>query len=416
LEALSEVGSFRLCLTDSADSEPNKSMHNSDVEDFDMIDDGGNSSSNNNAADAAAAAVALPTAVVIEDQADDEVFVSPVQVARPKDQHQQQRPNNDAVLNTPVYTPQTPIWCPDLGVCPPGRCKGNAKITTDQQDCKNRNNHPELTTSLNYNTIPINDELTNNTMTNAAQTMIEPSFTPHSSISPTRATPFHTPPPSVTFSSSSTATPEHAQTMIDPSMTPVDVDMLLEEATKQPLQPPDLFKDHHDDPFEQQLPTHEEVPSIDSISPSLSFSPTTTTTDHPSETSKTSTSKPSERAAAAPTTAAAKKYYPSSSSLVGKKGIKCTKANDVMVSIKDKSDDISDSSSWSEEEGDKSDWSENAWSDEDDVTVIEDPPDDNNSRPFSRLFKEARRAHQPEHKQVMADLYRMDMENDDDQL
>lgn len=346
--SLSEIGSLRMCLTD--------------VEDVDN------------------AAAVIPGVVHVEDHADDdEVFVSPLQVPRPKDvQHSHHRPNNDStILNTPsVYTSQkTPTLCPDWVLCPPGSCKGNAKkiscTAITGQHC------PEL----------INDDELS-TMINAAETSL------NSSISPTRATPFHTPPPSVTFSSSMATPEEHALVIV------VDQEIMHEANTKQPLQPPDLFKDHH----------HETLEMSSSISAALSFG---TTTEHD----------PTEMKLLASSTRT------SSSSAVNN-SIQCTK-DKVIASIEDKSDDLSDCSAWSEDEGDKSDWSETkAWSDDDDdeaKAVTKDPDDssddddddveivtDANSRPsFTRLFKEARRSHLPERNQVLADLYRLDMENDD---
>ena len=114
------------------------------------------------------------------------------------------KPSTDTVLNTPAYVPATPKWCPDEGICPPGRCKGTKTHT---------HTHTELTNMAMTST---------NTTATTSLTRTELQ----------QPTPFQTPPPSVTYSSSA-PTPEHPPfTCLTPA-----------GSVASPIQPPDLFKD-----------------------------------------------------------------------------------------------------------------------------------------------------------------------------
>lgn len=131
-----------------------------------------------------------------------EIFASPP--APPQTSSDIEKPRPETILNTPMYNPATPMsvpatpkWCPDGAVCPPGRCKAT---------------HNELT--LMSTTLPRNDFCL--------------------------ATPFQTPPPSVTYSSH-TNTPEYLEHAQD---TPLESDA----CPMSPIQPPDLFRDEDEPP------------------------------------------------------------------------------------------------------------------------------------------------------------------------
>ena len=158
---------------------------------------------------------------IIED--DDEVFVNPT-TGNPVTSTVTSKPN-DMVLNTPAYVPATPKWCPDEGVCPPGRCKG-----TKDHSHHNHNSNPELT---------------NMAMTSTPTTTTNTSLTRNTELQPT---PFQTPPPSVTYSST-TLTPEHCLT--PPATSSAD--------PASPIQPPDLFKDDVNKPTKKAIPPPQPV-------------------------------------------------------------------------------------------------------------------------------------------------------------
>ena len=133
---------------------------------------------------------------IIDDAEDDEVFVNPEPVAI-----NTVASKSSTVLNTPIHVPATPgrDWTSDGTFCPaPER---------QQPLHKSNSNNIELT------------NLSNTSLT--ARTEVP------------QPTPFQTPPPSVSYSSSA-PTPEHTQVTC---MTPSDSEVAS------PIQPPDLFKD-----------------------------------------------------------------------------------------------------------------------------------------------------------------------------
>ncbi len=297
--------SLRLALADSA-SEANThlSRRNSEVENSDSDNDEKNQEQ-------------LPPEpeVPLVDE-DDEVFVSPSPIvfnpitptprtpAAASDLDLNSSSSPSTVLNTPVHFSQTitPTVCTDTGVCPPGKCNSHLHQTKNNHQTpsaavsKLNTDDNELTTSLppppslmkirpnNMNDImltPSPEADAHGMATPNYPTSFDPSYTP-SSTSPRGdfAAPggllYHTPPPSVSFSTA-TATPEHpASSPRTPIMNPADIEMLPAD----PIQPPAGFMDKADEvaniaevveiadePFSS---FHEETP-LDAITPSLNI-------------------------------------------------------------------------------------------------------------------------------------------------
>ena len=139
------------------------------------------------------------------DDDDDEVFVNPTPVINPI------ASKSSTVLNTPVHVPATPgrDWTSDGTFCP-----------APERQLQNKSN-------------PNNTELTN-----LANTSLTTRPTPELP----QPTPFQTPPPSVSYSSSA-PTPEHPQMTCISAPTPEHPMTPADSEVASPIQPPDLFKD-----------------------------------------------------------------------------------------------------------------------------------------------------------------------------
>ena len=181
--------------------------------------------------------VDIPNQDIINDTDIDEVFANPtIQTPKNPDQGDCQanlttltgngnkvEQNQDLVLNTPAYIPATPKWCPDDRICPPGRCKSGI-------------GNKAAKTSTNPNTGVENPVTDVNELATTLLNSLDPAMADHP-----QSTPFQTPPPSVTYSVSSShtplgSTPEHFQS----AMTP---DSDEPQNSISPIQPPDLFRD-----------------------------------------------------------------------------------------------------------------------------------------------------------------------------
>ena len=143
----------------------------------------------------------------------DEIEATLTSLSKDKDFIKDQ--SNDLLLNTPAYVPSTPKWCPDDRICPPGQCTGSIGKNKTNTIPGNNAELVKLTAS------DVSNELTSISMLS----VLDPAVP--------QSTPFQTPPPSVTYSSShtpQTATPEH-----------FDLAMTSPESEETPISPPDLF-------------------------------------------------------------------------------------------------------------------------------------------------------------------------------